>query len=374
MAARRGKPPFAACMLASLAMHAVIVLPLMSARVTPDVGTIVAAAQLRLEDLASLMSIEEQPPELRLGIEAPTPPSLTWVGYETYEEHRTASEAEMDQAAFRQDPAGGSDSAAERSPGDALAGRVPAAAPSALAQSPPLEPDAPAAQAPDEPPPAPADADSPDAPHDPAAIDLLLAFNRFVHDAAAAAADPATRSAAPQEARHADDTQAAPPPDAHAAGPQPDARAAPASPAPPANPNGQDSTAGSAGAAGPPAPGESADKESDPASVIAVDFEDVRLGRPLAGHGLELRPQKPEFTPLVRITSAPGNPLVEIRFGRSGRPLEARIIGSSGDNRVDEALLSSLYRWRARGSDLERLQGDRTIDVRLRIILNPRAA
>lgn len=40
--------------------------------------------------------------------------------------------------------------------------------------------------------------------------------------------------------------------------------------------------------------------------------------------------------------------------------------------RVDRALLSSLYRWRAKGERLGELTGDETVNVRLRIVLSSR--
>ena len=97
------------------------------------------------------------------------------------------------------------------------------------------------------------------------------------------------------------------------------------------------------------------------------------LGHPIAREGLELSPRRPKFPPLIRVTAVFGNPLVEIRFGRDGKPAEAAIFQTSGDGRVDHAINVSLYRWRASGAALERLAPDETLSVRLRIILNPRA-
>ncbi len=71
------------------------------------------------------------------------------------------------------------------------------------------------------------------------------------------------------------------------------------------------------------------------------------------------------------LTSAPGNPLVEIQFASDGVPLLARILQSSGDPLIDEFLRSSLYRWRASGKPLTELKGEQTIEVELRIVLNP---
>src|SRR6185503_3485042 len=51
--------------------------------------------------------------------------------------------------------------------------------------------------------------------------------------------------------------------------------------------------------------GAQADKESDASSIVTVPRDQWRLGKPLAGRGIELKPRRPEFTDLMRITSAP---------------------------------------------------------------------
>ena len=101
-------------------------------------------------------------------------------------------------------------------------------------------------------------------------------------------------------------------------------------------------------------------------------MESWKLGRPLAAHGLELRPQRPTFTTLTLLTAAPCNPLCEIVFRRDGKPTSARLIDTSCDPRIDEAILSSLYRWRASGQPIRELQGDQTHSVRIRILLTRR--
>ena len=46
--------------------------------------------------------------------------------------------------------------------------------------------------------------------------------------------------------------------------------------------------------------------------------------------------------------------------------------GGSGDRTADSSIRSSLYRWRASGAPLKELEGEETIDVRIRILLNRR--
>jgi hypothetical protein len=364
MGTGRTRLPLLAGLLFSLLTHAAALLPLLVATMTPQPRPALGAAVLRPEDFREPASEPDSPrPEVRLGIEAPTPSTLTWVGYEEYQAHVTAVQAEMDQAAFTEAPGGGPPAASPGPPqrpeppitaSEPLDYALHAAGPKAAA---PDQPDRPTAwpEAPDGPSPAP---DSPK--EEP--LDLLAALNRMIEQAAAQRERPE-----PRDAGAAGSSSAEPSPDAHAAGPP-----APATPPAAGTPvTASNPTPGSTAA--PPEPGDRSDKESDAASVVTVSFEDVRMGRPLAGHGLELLPARPVFTPLLRLTALPGNPLVEMRFARDGRPRSAAILRSSGDARVDEAMLSSLYRWRARGGPLADLGDAEMIDVRLRIILNTRA-
>ena len=113
-----------------------------------------------------------------------------------------------------------------------------------------------------------------------------------------------------------------------------------------------------------------ADKESQPTSVIEVTPDQWQLGKPLAAQGLEIKTRRPVFTVLTMMTAAPGNPLCEIKFDRDGIPKSASIVRSSGDQRVDDAILACLYRWRAEGSKLLSLKGNDTIAVKIHMILS----
>ncbi len=118
--------------------------------------------------------------------------------------------------------------------------------------------------------------------------------------------------------------------------------------------------------------GDPSDRESDATSTIDVPLTDVQIGKPLAARGLELKPARPRFTTLIQLTTAPGNPLCEMRFRRDGVPALARIVESSGDSRVDAIIRSSLYRWRASGKPLQALIGKQTVKVQIRILLRRR--
>ena len=119
-------------------------------------------------------------------------------------------------------------------------------------------------------------------------------------------------------------------------------------------------------------PGVQSDQESDASSIVQVTMEQLSLGRPLAAQGLQIKPRKPVFTTLTLMTAIPANPTAELRFRRDGKPARVRLLESSGDSRIDEAVLNSLYRWRAAGKKLRELKGNETIPVRIRIMLNRR--
>ena len=171
--------------------------------------------------------------------------------------------------------------------------------------------------------------------------------NRLAENAAPAKAVEPSTANDPSQAN-----QASPPP-------QPSAT----QPANPQEATARQLTSGSA-------PGAQADKESDATSIIDVPPEKWRLGKPLAAHGLELKPRRPTIDVLTMLTAAPGNPLCQINFGRSGEPKAAAILRGSGDSRVDDAILASLYRWRASGKELDGLSNDQTIEVRIHMLLN----
>lgn len=119
----------------------------------------------------------------------------------------------------------------------------------------------------------------------------------------------------------------------------------------------------------PPDEGDPSDMESDATSTIDVPFDKIRLGKPVAGHGLVLEPRRPNFTLLELLTARPRNPLVEINFPRSGKPKSAQIIDTTGNKSIDNAILNSLYAWRAKGKRLEELGKDETVSIRIRILL-----
>lgn len=99
--------------------------------------------------------------------------------------------------------------------------------------------------------------------------------------------------------------------------------------------------------------GENADRESDAATVNPVKNAD--LGKPLAAEGLSIRTVRPDFSNVTLATARPRNPVVRIDFRRNGKPIRVVVIRSSGHEQVDIDVRKALYSWRASGEALLQL-------------------
>jgi protein TonB len=332
-------------LVVSLVLHGSVIVPMLIAAMTGTSAARLVEARFDPEDFR-----ETVPPsvETPLGMDVPASSTLTWVGYEEYREH-LARLSEVDQAAFEPETAGAEPSL-PASPPAPPAERLVEATEAEPAAADPTEATATPEGRPE---PVPSEADA-------------LAFREWLQ---ALQVPPQPGAEARQEQEEIERSEPAPLEellrrlrDTLADTKQvAEAPPEPSPPGPPTSP-GEES----------PRDADRADKESDATSVVEVPFDKLRLGQPLAARGLEIRPRRPRFTTLITVTAVPSNPLVEIRFGRDGRPVEARIVESSRDQRVDHAVETSLYRWRAAGEPLGRLGADETVDVRIRIMLTGR--
>jgi hypothetical protein len=325
---RRMFNPLVGAFAASALLHLTVLVPLlMLAMMKPPAGLRAAIdVHIAPEEVAP----PAPPPPPPLGLDAPNPSSLTWIGYEEFQEHLAAL-AEVEQAAFTDEPVGAevvevvelAEEAVEEN--ESITGAKP---------------------------------ESGDA------LERLLRMAGML--------PPVVSRLKEAPARVGEN-------DATVSGELEEIVVEPLreDKVPPIEVETVD--AGDAERVATPASGEvgdQADKQTDPTSVIEVPPEHWRLGKPLAAQGVELRPQRPHFTIVQRLTAAPGNPLVEITFrggGGAGEPAEATILHSTGVSSIDAALLASLYRWRASGEAIEALAEGQTFNVRIRIILNPRA-
>ena len=327
--------------VASVLAHLAVIVPLLVAIMTAS-----GWQSVRLQtafDPEDFKAPEQEPvqdDEVRLGIDARTPSSFTWIGYEEYQEH-LAVLAEIEQAANSPMPPGqmlpldlanaldqGESQFDEQPPADASAAAVRLAKLLELFEF----PASPAKTADDQP--HTAATDRTGLQRALALLDELL--NKAMQQASQTPPTNAEEPTLPRQSGEVEVSNA----------PQPKPRR-------PATPTS----------------GNASEMESDPTSKLEVPLADIKLGKPIAGHGLQIKPRRPSFTTWTMLTAAPGNPLVEIRFPRSGRPVLAQILESSGDRRVDEAILNSLYRWRAQGKRLEALGEGESLPIRLRIVL-----
>ena len=316
----------------SVLAHVAVIVPLLVAIMTASGWQSVRLdTAFDPEDFKAPEQEPDQDDEVHLGIDARTPSSFTWIGYEEYQEH-LAVLAEVEQAA--------------NSPA------APAELSDPLNAEPPEPPELP--ELPEQ------DQSQPEIEARAAAaqlsklleiLELAASPTKSTNDQAdtpntdrtglqrALASLDELLAKAMEKAREETEVVATNPP-----APKPNPQATPTS-------------------------GNASEMESDPTSKLEVPLADIKLGKPIAGHGLQIKPRRPSFTTLTMLTAAPGNPLVEIRFPHSGRPVLAKILESSGDRRVDEAILNSLYRWRAQGEQLEALGEGQSIPIRLRIML-----
>ena len=314
--------------IASLILHAVVLMP-----------SIVAAAmsEAQYTDLDEAMeeehSVPEEEPE-RLGLDESDVSTMTWVGYDTYQEH-LAQLSDFDQAQFIEASSPVSASTQGEQPGpraQAGAAQQPAATTTTTSSGGggPIE--------------GRGDGDGGQPSTDTGPLSA-----QEPGPATTPAEQPSEQPEEPKDTAQPEPKPApeTPPGDA------PDAGGG----APPSNPSDEPT---------PPAP-DASKKESDATSTISVPRDKWLSGRPLASQGLELIPKRPNLTSLQNLNGVP-NMLVVIKFGANGKPKDAEILSSSGNIGVDVAVKASLYRWRARGKRLNGLTETGTIDVRLELI------
>jgi hypothetical protein len=357
MSPQRVHKLFAAALVTSVILHAALLML---------IGRAIERSQWEQRVAQARHQPTIVPVELTLGIDAPNPPTETWIGFEE-EVPQQAPPAEVEQAALTAEPVAASpalDEVLEPAPTPA----APVEVAEALPEPPQPTPESEAvAENQDQPTPdQPDDVTEPEpatSPPPPAVkpseikqdlLDWLTQMSELFASAATAPPHdedmPATQPSHSPPSTQPSTTSATPvsPPPASE---QPIGQ-------PPATPVTNDAIA--------------SDRDSDPSSIIEVPRDLWELGRPIAAHGLELKPRRPHLTVLTMLTAAPCNPLCEITFGRDGVPSRARLITGSCDSRVDAAILNSLYAWRASGERLKKLQDGETVNIGIRLILSRR--
>jgi hypothetical protein len=274
-----------------------------------------------------------QPNPLQLGIAQSNAVTVNWVGFEAPTEH-SAPESTVEQAALT--PQVGQQATAAAAPLETPETQEPAEA-----EQPTQEVAAEASERA-----TPSEAA-------PAAAPVRLPLEAFV-PLESTELDAPTLKPSPLEAIAEPEAKAEVSPEPQAQ----DAAAAPAAPS-------QASAEG--------APGEADPRESDAAALKkAIDY---RPGRPIAAEGLEITPVRPRYSITTRAIARPRDPHVTIEFDSSGRVKRAFFVKSAGKIRstgfeqVDGPLLDAIYRWKAKGKDIDELEGDETVAITIRVML-----
>lgn len=308
----------------------------------------------------------EPPDTVTLGSERSEATSITWIGFDEYQEHVLQNKSQVDQPELSLDASSG------------------APAQPTVAQTPPTPPTPQSIEAPEiEAPPALADAakpptpDQPPEPQDPAPV--LTQAPTEAPDPANEAPDVAPAEKEPTLTDRVGPLPKDPEPESTTPATEQSASEEPAGPPAPQDPSPkpQEPTPPSTQPPSPPgaapgndAPGEQSDKESDASATITATVS--KLGRPLVAHGLEIQTIRPRFTYYTQVTASPRSPIVRVEFDRRGKVYRAQILRSSGSPDVDRPLLDAIYQWRATGKQLEGLSAGnppQTVSIEFRILL-----
>ncbi|MDF1870609.1 MAG: hypothetical protein P1U30_09485 [Phycisphaerales bacterium] len=124
--------------------------------------------------------------------------------------------------------------------------------------------------------------------------------------------------------------------------------------------------------------GELSEKESVATRIKkALEMDPHKANAPVVGKGLEIITVRPRYTSAVRLSAIPKNPVVVIWFDATGKVRKAeflrdgRIEYSSGVVGVDEPLLNAIYRWKAKGKQIDELDPadpESLVEVTIKIV------
>lgn len=333
---------------------------------------------------------EPAPEQEPLGIEKSEAETLTWIGYEEYQEH-LARLSEVEQAAMLASPVAGG------------GGTPPPSRPRTAPPTPAIPTaNLPSSAAPTATAPAPETTDAevildPEIVTEPKTrptVDPEPVESETIDEATTAQAeatpDPSTRP--DEETTTTEDAPEEPtevPPVDEQSDPEPDSKPVPATepepgPAPEPTPTPTPETDGDAGdtkgdatgegdGPGEPAPesGNDADKDAEATSVIKVPASEWKQGKPLAAQGLDITTRRPRIPVTAWLSYRPKyNPVARIEFDRTGKPRRASLLVRSQEPNLDERLIDMLYRWRAKGARLKKLTGEQTVTIELQLLLN----
>jgi hypothetical protein len=113
-----------------------------------------------------------------------------------------------------------------------------------------------------------------------------------------------------------------------------------------------------------------ADRDAEATSVIHVSEEEWRIGKPLAGQGIVLKPKKPTFFPNQLVATRPGNVVADLFIDTTGKPIFVVLLYGTGGVSIDRAIENSLYRWRASGEQVEALKDEETVKITIHLLFS----
>ncbi|MFG0251581.1 MAG: hypothetical protein ACF8NJ_01755 [Phycisphaerales bacterium JB038] len=106
-----------------------------------------------------------------------------------------------------------------------------------------------------------------------------------------------------------------------------------------------------------------ADATSDEPEII-----EVRLGRPIAREGVEIRTTKPQLSVVRRWSSLHARaPLMRLNFRHDGTVGRVTVLEGTGYKHVDQDFIDSLYEWTAMGPQIEALGESETLPFVVRL-------
>jgi hypothetical protein len=119
--------------------------------------------------------------------------------------------------------------------------------------------------------------------------------------------------------------------------------------------------------------GNRADRESQ--AFTTSDQLVVRPGQPLAARGLSIKTVAPRWTTATRVLYQFRNPVVRVKFARSGKVLSAEYLPGrdAGHPDVSGPLRDAVLRWTASGEELLKLpenDPEAGITLEFKIVLN----
>jgi len=292
--------------------------------------------------------VMEQRRRIRLGADAPVRPTIAWLGAQAYDD-LMARRADTDQAPSQQ----------EATPVEDAPMRTDASEPLP-------EPTQPTEQVAPNPEPKPQPQPAP-APPLPTVAPIPLADRDAPSPDALAALTPDDQPE-PRDPVEAKPVEQEPPPE-----PQPEATPTPTptpqpqpavEPTPPPSPSTPPATPTDEESAPTSSPDEN--RESDAAQQRPDEPQKVRPGRVVVQQGIKIETAHPRFGIATLYSALPTDPLVRVVFSPQGQVIRAEIVESTGFSDVDGPILASLYKWKATGAELEKLNEPFDVEIRMR--------